>query len=102
MLTKLVAVVLRSNGKRTYILGLVVAISGVAVAAGVLSPEDAAQIRTLLETGWEQVFGLLTTVIGLAVITQRAGGQADTEALALQIAELKAALEAANKESGPR
>ena len=98
MLTKIVSAVLLSNGKRTYILGVTVAVLGVLVASGVLTAEDAAQIRALLETGWGQVFGAIATGLGLGMITQRAGSKADVAQLAAQIEELKAALEAARKE----
>ena len=102
MLTKITGLLALARGRRTYLLGVAVALLGVAVASGVVSAEEAAQIRALLETGWEQLFGLLATLVGLALAAQRAGSKADSAALAAQIAELKAALEAANKESGPR
>ena len=100
MFGKIVTALLVSNGKRTYALGLVMACIGVAVAAGIISPEDAAQVRALLEVGWSQVIGVATTILGLAVVAQRAGGKADVEALTKQIEELKAALETAQKEVG--
>ena len=97
---KIINALLVSNGKRTYALGLVMAVVGVAVAAGIISPDDAAQVRALLEVGWSQVIGAATTILGLAVVAQRAGGKADVEALAKQIEELKAALEAAQSGGG--
>ena len=100
MLTKIAGVLSLANGRRTYLLGIAVALLGVLVASGVISPEDAAQVRALLETGWEQVFGLAATLVGLAMMAQRAGSKADSAALSAQIAELKAGLEAAKRGNG--
>ena len=97
-MSKILGVLLQSNGYRTYAIGLFVATLGVATAAGVLTPEDAAQLRSLVEQGWTQIFGLAATGAGIALVTLRAGGKADVASLAAQIAELKAAIEVENEE----
>ena len=98
MLGKIIGGLTIGAGYRSYTVGLVMTIVGVAVFAGLLPASEADQIQALLTKGIDSLFGLGFAGGGLGLIFVRAALKRDTKALEEQLAQLRVALEAVKEE----